>query len=156
MLIVVFNKFQVVSGCYDYSYSITAFHSCSWYSSDCSPYLLVIQSSLHWGSVLHLLGEPAVASTSQMLLLHGGSNAYRSGLLVLQHVSEALEVGGRKREEVKYGDRGYTDEEEQGSTSSHYSYYGCNHPDCVVALLVGTYCISITWQHILFYIWSDI
>lgn len=29
-----------------------------------------------------------------MLLLHGGSNAYRSGLLVLQHVSEALEVGG--------------------------------------------------------------
>ena len=31
-----------------------------------------------------------------MLLLHGGSNAYRSGLLVLQHVSEALEVGGKK------------------------------------------------------------
>ena len=48
-----------------------------------------------------------------MLLLHGGSNAYRSGLLVLQHVSEALEVGGKKRE-VKEGDRGYTEEEEAG------------------------------------------
>lgn len=36
-----------------------------------------------------------------MLLLHGGSNAYCSGLLVLQHVSEALEVGGKKREESK-------------------------------------------------------
>lgn len=31
-----------------------------------------------------------------MLLLHGGSNAYCTGLLVLQHVSEALEVGGKK------------------------------------------------------------
>lgn len=39
-----------------------------------------------------------------MLLLHGGSNAYCSGLLVLQHVSEALEVGGKKRKEVKEGD----------------------------------------------------
>lgn len=49
-----------------------------------------------------------------MLLLHGGSNANRSGLLVLQHVSEAL-GGGRekKREEVKEGDRGYTEEEEE-------------------------------------------
>lgn len=65
-----------------------------------------------------------------MLLLHGGSNAYRSGLLVLQHVSEALEVGGRKREEVKEGDRGYTGRRKQGSTSSHFSYYGCGHTDC--------------------------
>lgn len=48
-----------------------------------------------------------------MLLLHGGSYAYCSGLLVLQHVSEALEVGGKKREEVKEGDRGYTEEEEE-------------------------------------------
>lgn len=48
-----------------------------------------------------------------MLLLHGGSNAYCSGLLVLQHVSEALEVGGRKKEEVKEGDRGCTEEEEE-------------------------------------------
>lgn len=48
-----------------------------------------------------------------MLLLHGGSNAYGSGLLVLQHVSEALEVGGKKREEVKEGDRGHTEEEEE-------------------------------------------
>ena len=39
-----------------------------------------------------------------MLLLHRGSNAYRSELLVLQHVSEALQVGGKKREEVKEGD----------------------------------------------------
>lgn len=31
-----------------------------------------------------------------MLLLHGGSNANRTGLLVLQHVSEALEVGGKR------------------------------------------------------------
>ena len=73
----------------------------------------MIQSSLHWGPVFHLLGQPAIPGTGQMLLLHGGSNAYCSGLLVLQHVSEALEVGGKKREEVKEGDRGYTEEEEE-------------------------------------------
>lgn len=61
----------------------------------------MVQCSLHRGPVLHLLGKPAVAGTSQMLLLHGGSNAYHRGLLVLQHVSEASEVGGKKREEVK-------------------------------------------------------
>lgn len=77
-------------------------------------HLLVIQSGLHRRPVLHLLGQPTIAGASQMLLLHGGSNAYRSGLLVLQHVSEALEVGGKKKEEVKEGDRGYTEEEEAG------------------------------------------
>lgn len=77
-------------------------------------HLLVIQSCLHRRPVLHLLGQPTIAGASQMLLLHGGSNAYRSGLLVLQHVSEALEVGGKKKEEVKEGDRGYTEEEEAG------------------------------------------
>lgn len=64
----------------------------------------MIQSSLHRRTVLHLLGQPAVAGTSQMLLLHGGSNAYCCGLLVLQHVSEALKAGGKKRKEVKEGD----------------------------------------------------
>lgn len=67
--------------------------------SDLCPHLFVIQSCLHWGSVLHLLGQPAITGTGQMLLLHGGSNAYRSGLLVLQHVSEALEVGGKRGRE---------------------------------------------------------
>lgn len=67
----------------------------------------MVQSCLHRGPVLHLLGQPAIAGTSQMLLLHGGSNANRCGLLVLQHVSEALELGGKKREEVKEGDSGY-------------------------------------------------
>lgn len=61
-----------------------------------SPHLLVIQSSLHRRPVLHLLGQPAITGTGQMLLLHGGSNAYRSGLLVLQHVSEASELGGKE------------------------------------------------------------
>jgi len=46
-----------------------------------------------------------------MLLLHGGPHAYRGGLIVLQHVSEAWESRGKKREEVKEGDRGYTEEE---------------------------------------------
>lgn len=53
----------------------------------------MIQSGLHRRPVLHLLGQPTIAGASQMLLLHGGSNAYRSGLLVLQHVSEALIQG---------------------------------------------------------------
>lgn len=61
------------------------------------PHLLLIEGSLDRRSVLHLLGKPTVSGASQMLLLHGGSNAYRSGLLVLQHVSEALDVGGKRR-----------------------------------------------------------
>lgn len=63
------------------------------------PHLLLTESSLDRGPVLHLLGKPTVAGASQMLLLHGGSNAYRSRLLVLQHVSEALDVGGKRRRE---------------------------------------------------------
>lgn len=59
-----------------------------------------------------------------MLLLHGGSNAYRGGLLILQHVSEALKVGGKKRKEVKERDRGYTKEGGGGrvpyQVNSHY------------------------------------
>lgn len=65
-------------------------------SDQCSPHLLVIQSSLHWRTILHLLGQPAIPGTGQMLLLHGGSNAYCCRLLVLQHVSEALEAGEKE------------------------------------------------------------
>lgn len=52
-----------------------------------------------------------------MLLLHGGSNAYRSGLLVLQHVSEALEVGGGKKKTKEGGrkKKGTMEAEEGGS-----------------------------------------
>lgn len=47
-----------------------------------------------------------------MLLLHGGPNAHRCGLLVLQHVSEASDVGGKRRRS-KEGD-GKREEEEGG------------------------------------------
>lgn len=94
------------------------------------PHLLVVQSGLHRRPVLHLLGQPAIAGTGQMLLLHGGSNAYCSGLLVLQHVSEALEVGGKKEGgSKKKGTGDIQRRRKQGSTSSHFSCYGCRHTD---------------------------
>lgn len=80
--------------------------------ADGGPHLLLIESSLHRRPVLHLLGEPAVSGASQMLLLHGGPNAHRCGLLVLQHVSEASDVGGKRRRS-KEGD-GDREEEEAG------------------------------------------
>lgn len=70
---------------------------CHAYLPDGGPHLLLIESSLDRRPVLHLLGEPAVSGASQMLLLHGGPNAHRCGLLVLQHVSEASDVGGKRR-----------------------------------------------------------
>lgn len=81
--------------------------------SDICSHLLVIQCSLHRRPVLHLLGQPAVAGTGHMLLLHGSSNAHRIGLLVLQHVSEALKVGGKEEGGNKGREMGYTEEEEE-------------------------------------------
>lgn len=53
-------------------------------------HLLELQSSLHRGSVLHLLGQSSVSGTGQLLLLlHGGPNVDWHRLFVLQHVSEA-------------------------------------------------------------------
>lgn len=106
-------------------------------------HLLVIERSLHRGPVLHLLGQPAVAGASQMLLLHGGSNAYRSGLLVLQHVSEALEVGGKKREEVKKKGTGHTEQEEEAGFPHHFSHLRMlfSHPR-PPSPLVPTYFLS--------------
>lgn len=68
-------------------------------------HLLVTERRLHRGPVLHLLGQPPIAGAGQMLLLHGGPYAYRCGLLVLQHISEAWEVRGREGRS-KDGDKG--------------------------------------------------
>lgn len=102
---------------------------------------------MHGGTVLHLLGQPAITGTSQMLLLHGGSNAYRSGLLVLQHVSEALEVG-RKRGSKRRGQGIYRG---GGSRVPHQlnSHYGCGHSDCVVAYLSCKTCFPFVGTHFL-------
>lgn len=86
-----------------------------------------------------------------MLLLHGGSNAYCSGLLVLQHVSEALEVGGKKKEGVKEGDRGYTEEEEEEEAGFHIKSFLISwmRPYRLVALLSCKAYVPLAGTHFL-------
>lgn len=68
-------------------------------------HLLEFERRLHGRTVLHLLGQPAVAGAGRVVLLHAGADIHRQRLLVLQHVCEASKVehrtGGKVYESKK-------------------------------------------------------